>query len=138
MRSHNAILDTVHRRDPLHIWADDSGEPDYRRVLDLLNLSKGDVSKVSGVAKASVRFDDRMPEPVRLRLDEICNVAALVAEFFEGDLRKTALWFRTPNPMFGKLSPRDMIRLGRYQKLLAYILEARNEHIPGGREEAAA
>jgi len=53
-----------------------------------------------------------------------CN---LVAEFFDGDPVKTALWFRTPNPMLGDMSPRDMIRYGRYKRLQKFILEAREE-----------
>jgi hypothetical protein len=48
-----------------------------------------------------------------------------VAGYFEGDIEKTALWFRTPNPMLGNISPRDMIRFGRYKRLLKFVTEAR-------------
>ena len=127
----NQIFDTVSRRDPLELWPNDSDAPDYQRVTELVDLSRSDVSKVAGVAKQSVRYDNRIPEAVRKRLDEIANICTLVGEFFDGDAHKTALWFRTANPMFGNISPRDMIRFGRYKKLLNYILEARQQNRGG-------
>lgn len=37
------------------------GRPDYRRVADLIQLSKEDLSKLAKVARSSVRFDDANP-----------------------------------------------------------------------------
>ena len=47
-----------------------------------------------------------------------------MAGFFEGDVAKSAQWFRLPNPLLGDLLPRDMIRYGRYAKLQEFVLEA--------------
>jgi len=66
---------------------------------------------------ASVRFDQKIPKEVLDRLKEIANICGLVAQFFGGDIAKTALWFKTVNPLLGNISPRDMIRYGRYEKL---------------------
>jgi hypothetical protein len=49
----------------------------------------------------------------------------LVAEYFKGDLEKTALWFKIDNPMLGDVSPREMIRAGRFKKLIKFIYNAR-------------
>lgn len=49
----------------------------------------------------------------------------MVAEYSEGDTEKTSLWFRTPNPMLGNISPRDMIRIGRTTRLRKFVTEAR-------------
>ena len=67
---------------------------------------------------------------------EIANIAQLVAQYFEGDTAKTALWFRTKNPLFGSISPRDMIRFGRYEKLRRFVTEAlgQNAAVPPPRE----
>jgi hypothetical protein len=54
----------------------------------------------------------------------------LVAQFFDGDAAKTALWFKTPNPLLGNLSPRDMIRYGRYDRLRRFVLDALDENAP--------
>jgi len=50
-----------------------------------------------------------------------------VAEYFSSDPIKTALWFKTPNPMLGDITPRDMIRLGRSGKLIRFIMEAKSK-----------
>lgn len=102
-----------------------NGDPDYKRIADLVRLSKADLGKISQVAKSSVRFDSHIPEPVAVRLREIANIANLVGEFFAGDAQKVGLWFEIANPMLGNVSPRDMIRIGRYKRLLNFVLAAR-------------
>jgi hypothetical protein len=97
-------------------------------VADFLDLKKPDVAKVAGVAPSSVRFDQKIPREVFERLEEIANVCTLVAQFFGGDVAKTALWFRTRNPLLGDITPRDMIRFGRYEKLQQFVLDALNEN----------
>jgi hypothetical protein len=101
-------------------------DPDYKRVADLVKLSKEDLSKIAKVAKSSVRFDDAIPAAVAERLREIANIANLVAEYFDGDVQKVGLWFELPNPMLGNVSPRTMIRGNRYKRLLSFVLEARD------------
>lgn len=54
-------------------------------------------------------------------LEQLCEQ---VVGFFEGGGAKTALWFRLPNPLLGDVSPRDMIRYGRYAKLQEFVVEA--------------
>ncbi|HLX52475.1 MAG TPA: MbcA/ParS/Xre antitoxin family protein, partial [Aquella sp.] len=51
----------------------------------------------------------------------------LVAEFFN-DPNKTMIWFKTPNPQLGDMSPRDMIRIGRFKKLFSFIQSALNDN----------
>jgi hypothetical protein len=109
--------------DPLNLYRD--GRPDYKRIADLIKLGKADLGKISRVAKSSVRFDSHIPEPVAARLREIANIANLVAEFFAGDAQKVGLWFELANPMLGNVSPRDMIRIGRYKRLLNFVVDAR-------------
>ncbi len=62
---------------------------------------------------------------------EIANVCGLVAQFFQGDVAKTALWFKTMNPPLG-ISPRDMIRYGRYEKLRRFVMDALEENATVG------
>lgn len=66
-----------------------------------------------------------IPKDLKDRLEQIANICALVAEYFDGDQDKTVLWFKSPNPMLGNITPRDMIRFGRYKKLMAFVVEAR-------------
>ena len=119
----SSIASHIARRDLLGLYR--GGDPDYKRIADLVQLSKADLSKLANVAKSSVRFDASIPGPVAERLREIANIANLVAEYFDGDVQKVALWFELQNPMLGSISPRNLIRGGRYKRLLNFVLDAR-------------
>jgi predicted nucleotidyltransferase len=93
-------------------------------VQSFLGLKKEEVSRIADVSPKSVRFDEAMPEPVRERLQEIAITINLVAKVFGGDADKTVTWFKTRNPLLGDISPRDMIRLGRFERLRKFILTA--------------
>jgi hypothetical protein len=120
------LFNTVPERDCLQFWQNDTFEP--QRVARFLDLTKADVAKVANVASASVRFDQKTPKDVLDRFLQIANVCGLVAQFFNGDVVKTSLWFRTKNPLLGNLSPRDMIRYGRYEKLRRFVMDALDEN----------
>ena len=125
------LFRTVQNQDPLQFWSNHG--LDFKRVSEFLDLDKNELSKIGGIKKSSVRFDERIPRDLGERLEQIANICALVATFFEGDARKTALWFRTPNPSLGGyLSPRDMIRFGRYKKLYKFVIEALEENSQAG------
>ena len=95
-----------------------------KKVPELLGLKKEDVSRISHVSVKSVRYDESIPEQMRERLEEIASTINMVAKEFDGDAEKTAAWFRARNPMLGDVSPRDMIRLGRYERLRKFIINA--------------
>ena len=121
-----ASLRAKPNRDYLGFWANQTLKA--REVADFLDVDKPTVAKLAQVAPASVRFDQKIPKEVLERLQEIANICGLVARFFNGDVAKTALWFRTKNPLLGDISPRDMIRYGRYEKLRRFIMNALEEN----------
>ena len=116
------LFGTVADKNYLGFWANET--LNARGVAEFLDLNKRDVAKVAEVAPASVRYDEKIPKDVFDRLQEIANICELVAQHFGGDVRKTALWFKTKNPFFGNIAPRDMIRYGRYERLRRFIMEA--------------
>ncbi len=120
------IFANIPKKDYLSLL--DKGEARASKVIEFVEFRKDDVAKAIGLPSSSVRYDDRMPQILKDRLREWANLFNLVAQFFEGDAIKTALWFKTTNPMLGDISPRDMIRYGRYQKLLKFILNALSEN----------
>ena len=121
-----ALFDNIHRTDPLQFWSNTG--PNYQTIANFLGFNKKDLSKIGGISEASVRLDNRVPKSLKERLDQIGNICSLVAEYFEGDPERTALWFNSPNPMLGNISPRDMIRYGRYKKLVSFIVEAKKSN----------
>jgi hypothetical protein len=115
-----SILESVPRHDYLHLL--EGNTP--KKVVEFLGLSRSDISKAMRVEKDSVRFDRYMPKELEARLNEIANICELMAGYFGGDVKKTALWFHIKNPALGGVSPRDMIRFGRYKKLEKFIRNA--------------
>lgn len=114
-----ALFDTVPKRDPLLLFK--QGEVEAKKVAVFLDLSAEDMAVVAKIPKDSVRYDQKMPNEMKLRLTEIAAVCDRVADFFNGDVAKTSLWFQLRNPLLGNLAPKDMIRFGRFDKLMDFI-----------------
>lgn len=120
------IFDTVPKKDYLSFYKND--KLNYNRIVDFLDFQKEDISKATEIPLSSVRFDSRIPKELHDRLKEWAILFNLVAGHFKGDANKTALWFTTPNPLLGNITPRDMIRIGRYKKLFKFIFNALAEN----------
>jgi hypothetical protein len=112
-------------KDVFHLFK--GGRPDGKRVVNFLRYEKKDVAVASDIAVGSVRYDQKMPEVLLERLTEWATAINLVGSFFQ-DEQRTMLWFQMPNPLLGGLAPRDMIRLGRFKKLLTFIQTALAEN----------
>jgi hypothetical protein len=122
------LFSTVSNRDSLHFWQGNA--LNYQKVRDFAGFDVRDIARMTGAAKSSVRFDAKAPKEVREHLENIANICNLVFQFFQDDV-KTKLWLQTPNPMLGNVSPRDMLRFGRYAKLLRFINQAMEEGSAG-------
>jgi len=117
----NDLLNTVPKHDYLHLF--DGNTP--RNVVEFLELDRYEVAKATGLKdKTQVRLDEQIRKDLKNRLEEIAIICELMAGYFNGDVAKTALWFRVKNPALGGVSPRDMIRYGRYKKLELFIRNA--------------
>ena len=101
---------------------------DYKKAVDFLKFRKEDVSVAADVPKSSVRYDHKIPKELHERIQEWVMAINLVASYFN-DQEKTMLWFQMPNPMLGNVSPKDMIRLGRFKKLYKIIQTAMEENL---------
>ena len=115
------LFNTVAPQDGLNFWH--GSVLDFQRVRDFAGLNADDLARIAGVAKSSVRSDAKAPREVKEHLENIANICNLVFEFFQDNV-KTKLWLQTPNPMLGNLSPRDMIRFGRFAKLQRFVTQA--------------
>jgi len=120
-----SLFDTVPKEDRFHFF--NGSNPNYDKIKEVLEFSKNDISKASHVPVHSVRYDEKMPQELRERMTEWAQSLALVASHFN-DLDKTILWFRVPNPLLGGISPRDMIKVGRFKKLIKFIQNALDEN----------
>jgi hypothetical protein len=117
-----ALFGTVAEQDYLQFWQSGLFQP--KRVVRFLHLSKAEVAALAAVAPSSVRFDQKTPRVVRDLLIELAATCELVAQFFEGNLAKTGVWFATTNPMLGDIAPQQMIRSGRHARLRRFVMAA--------------
>lgn len=122
---HPALFRTIPKDDYFELF--NKGEPDVKKVLALLKYKKEDVSAAISIPVGSVRYDEKMPQELKERVIEWAVALNLVAGFFK-DQEKTVLWFFMPNPLLGEMSPRDMIRVGRFKKLIKFIQTALDEN----------
>jgi len=120
------LFSTVPKEDYLGLFEGD--EPRYKEVQEFLGFKTKDVAEAAGVPATSVRFDAKMPAELTERVREWVVLINLVAGFFEGDRDKTYLWFTVPNPLLGGIPPRQMIRLGRFNKLFRLVHQALAEN----------
>ena len=51
----------------------------------------------------------------------------LIYQYFK-DHKKCLIWMTTINPLLGTYTPNDMIRIGRYKKLLNFVKGALDEN----------
>jgi predicted nucleotidyltransferase len=117
-----ALFGSIPDRDYLGFWRDRKLNP--VAVVRFLRFSKADVARIALVSPVSVRFDRKIPAPVLERLAQIANLCGHVAQYFDGDASKTAVWFMTGNPLLGDLAPREMILRGRYEALRRFVMQA--------------
>lgn len=120
-----ALFNSIPSEDRMQLFF--KGKPEGKKIVDVLNYKKQDVSLATGIPLASIRYDIKMPTELRERLVEWAIALNLVAEYFN-DVEKSVLWFQVPNPLLGNMTPRDMIRLGRFKKLFKFIQTALDEN----------
>lgn len=126
VQNNPVIFSNIPGKDYLELYP--RNETQYSKVIDILSFKKGDISKATGVPISSIRYDAKIPHEIQKRIREWAILLNLVAEHFEGDNHKTIMWFTTRNPLLGDMSPRDMIRLGRYDKLFKFVVNAISEN----------
>lgn len=127
--SEHALFNTVPKNDHCHFF--DGGKPNVEKVINFLDYKKQDVAAATNIPVKSIRYDHKMPSELRERSIEWATAINLVVGFFDKDMDKTTLWFSMTNPLLGDRSPRDMIRIGRFKKLLKFILTALEENKRG-------
>lgn len=123
----SGLFSTVAPEDYFNIF-NPNGEPDAKEITRLLDYKKKDISVATDIPVSQIRFDNQIPKEFVNRAREWGTALNLVCSHFQ-DTKKTVLWFQTPNPMLGNISPRQMIIVGRFNKLLKFVQTALSQNL---------
>lgn len=118
------LLSTVTRNQFPPIYKD--GALNLKAVATYLGLSKRDLGDLSQIQTDSVRFDERMPEHLKVFLTKLAAAIDHVAEAYENDAVKVKTWFLTMNPVFDRKTPLEVILYDRVDTVLAALIAAKD------------
>lgn len=105
---------------------DEDGHVDVDKTADVMDISRSQLAEVFGLTSEQIR-PERLSEKAAERVKELAAALDYVAETFNGDIKKTKYWIKTPNINFGGSTPRDLILRGRYKRVLSFILSAKKK-----------
>ena len=109
----------------------DGEETDLSKVSRFFDLSKDNLKDITGLPKKQLKFQNpKIPKPLKEYIIEIASICELVANNFNGDIEKTALWFRLENPLLGNVSPNFMIKSSLHKELKRFVLDAMDGNLP--------
>ncbi len=63
MNTQSALFNTVAPQDGLQFWSNQG--LDIQKLRDVTGFDAGDIARIAGVPKTSVRFDHRMPIEIK-------------------------------------------------------------------------
>jgi hypothetical protein len=111
------------------LW-DAPGKASLKEVARILDFNKKAVAQGARIPVSNFSFSHPLPSQLEDRLREWAMIIEIVAQHFDGDSEKTALWFRLPNPLLGGYEPREMIRFGRANQLRRVVTDAVEGNLP--------
>lgn len=62
-----------------------------------------------------------------IKVEEIIKPFGKIQRFFDSNIEKTIIWFHTLNQNFGNISPLEMVRSGKLDKLNKFIDQSLEE-----------
>ena len=123
------IFNTVPKHDVFGFY-NDRGAIQYSAVADTLKFNKKDVSKAVRVDIKLVRYEkSSIPEEIKTFFASIAWLLQVSHQHLQ-DKDKVIKWLNAPNPVCGGFSPKAMIHMGQYQKLLKIVSSYAEGNIP--------
>ena len=102
----------------------DVGEVQVEVLINFLDISRAVLAQALGFPPDALR-QERLTGRALDRVTELASAIEYVSETFDGNLKQTLYWIKTPNLNFGGFSPRQLILNGKYKKVRDFILDAR-------------
>lgn len=122
------IFNTVPRNDVFGFY--DKGKVKYKEVADTLDFNRKEISKAARVAVNSIRYEEsKIPDKMKEFLTTMAWLLHITHKHLKNK-EKVTLWLKSPNPVCGGFSPKDMICMGQYKKLVKIVSSYLEGNIP--------
>ena len=113
------IFNTVPKHDVFGFY--NKGKINYKEVADTLDFNRKEISKAARVAVSSVRYEEnKIPDKMKDFFTAMAWLLYVTHEHLK-DKDKVLLWLKSPNPICGGFSPKGMICMGQYKKLVKIV-----------------
>lgn len=103
----------------------ETGDLKIDLVSDFLEISRAELASAFDLTADQIR-PDRISAKTKERLKELAAAIEYVAEALDGDTVKAKQWINSPNLNFGGSSPKNVILKGRINKVIKFVLSAKN------------
>ena len=114
------IFNTVPKNDVFGFY-NNKGKIQYKEVANILNFNRKEISKAARVAVSSVRYEEnKIPDKMKDFLIRMVWLLHVTHKHLK-DKNKVIQWIESPNPICGGFSPKDMICMGQYKKLVRIV-----------------
>ena len=122
------IFNTVPKNDVFGFY--NKGKYKYREIVNTMDFSRKEISRAARVSIDSVRYEEnRIPDKVKDLLTNMIWLLHVTHEHLR-DKNKVIQWLNSPNPICGGASPKDMICMGQYKKLVKIVASYVEGDIP--------
>lgn len=120
----NSISNSL-SKNSLGLFAD-NGDVQVDKLGDILDIAKTQLAESLNLSIDQIR-QTRLTGKAKERVEQLAIALEFVSETFDGNIKTTTFWLKTPNRNFGGFSPRQLILKGKYKKVLEFILASRSE-----------
>ena len=122
------IFNTVPKNDVFGFY--EEGRIKYKEIAKTLDLKRHDISRATRVSIDSVRYEEnKIPGNMKEFMTNMIWLLHVTHEHLK-DKHKVIQWINSPNPVCGGLSPKDMICMGQYKKLVKIVASYTQGDIP--------
>ena len=113
------IFNTVPKNDVFGVY--DKGRIRYKAVATAINFNRQEISKATRINISAVKYKE---SEIPAKIKEFFMAMTWLLYTTHAHLQnkdKVLQWLDSPNPSCGGFSPKDMIRMGQYKKLVNIV-----------------
>ena len=122
------IFNTVAKKNIFNLY--NNNKIDYQAVADKMNFNRQEVAKAVRIDLSSVKYEEtKIPDEMKVFFQAMILLLNTTHQYLQ-DENKVIQWLDAPNTSCGGYSPKDMIRMGQYKKLVNIVSSYAEGKVP--------